>query len=85
MESKLEAEREQWNMHHYWGILLLYWELREGWMVRKSFSEENLVPYTSRCGRRVCSEGSWLLDAHQQGMTVTITCTLLDFKSSFRK
>lgn len=23
MESKLEAEREQWNMHRCWGILLL--------------------------------------------------------------
>ncbi|KAJ4936299.1 hypothetical protein JOQ06_000898, partial [Pogonophryne albipinna] len=36
VESKLEAEREQWNMHRCWGILLLYWELWEGSGERKS-------------------------------------------------
>lgn len=30
MESKLEAEREQWNMHRCWDILLLYWD-QWGW------------------------------------------------------
>lgn len=74
MESKLEAEREQWNMHHCWGILLLYWELREGEKQRKVIFSTVSFRYPD-CAQSVCAMG---LHIKALRMADLLTCFVVE-------